>query len=98
MAFSAENPLGVAVIGTGFGQKVHIPGFKACVKTRPVAVYHRIAAQAQAIAAAHNIPHACTSLSEILALPEVDAVSIATPPFAHFPMAQAALEAGNMSF
>ncbi|NJR69757.1 MAG: Gfo/Idh/MocA family oxidoreductase [Synechococcales cyanobacterium CRU_2_2] len=95
MAFSAANPLGVAVVGTGFGQKVHLPGFQACAQTRPVAVYHRIATQAQAIAAAHHVPHACTSLSEVLALPEVEAVSIATPPFAHYPMAKAALEAGK---
>ncbi len=98
MAFSAANPLRVAVIGTGFGQKVHIPGFKACEKTKPIAVYHRTTAKAQEIAAAHDIPHACTSVSDVLALPDVDAVSIATPPFAHYQMAKTVLEAGKHLF
>ena len=36
-----QNKIGVAVIGTGFGQKVHIPGFTAHHRTEIVAVYHR---------------------------------------------------------
>jgi len=33
--------IGVAVVGTGFGQKVHIPAFQAHHNTKIVAVYHR---------------------------------------------------------
>jgi len=90
-----ESTLGVAVLGTGFGQKVHIPGFQVHHRTRLVAVHHRDAETAQAIAAKHTIPHACNTLEQVLALPEVDAVSIATPPFLHLPMAIAALKAGK---
>ncbi|NEQ46289.1 MAG: Gfo/Idh/MocA family oxidoreductase [Leptolyngbya sp. SIOISBB] len=91
----AGEQIGVAVIGTGFGQKIHIPGFQAHHRTRVVAVYHRDDAKAQAIAAQHQIPHGCSSLKELLMLPEVDAVSVATPPFLRKEMAIAALKAGK---
>lgn len=89
----AENPLKVAVVGTGFGQKVHIPGLQAHHRTEVVAVYHRDLAKAKAIAADHGIPHACDSLEAIVALPEVEAVSVATPPFLHHAQAKAVLAA-----
>ncbi|MGP1375870.1 MAG: Gfo/Idh/MocA family protein [Almyronema sp.] len=93
---ATETPiLGVAVLGTGFGQKIHIPGLQAHHRTRPVAVYHRDLDQAQAIAQAHDIPHACQTVAAALALPEVKAVAISTPPFLHYPMAKQALEAGK---
>lgn len=95
MGFSATKPLGVAVVGTGFGQKVHIPGFKEYAKTKLVAVYHRDLAKAEAIAHDQGIPHACCRLADVLALPEVEAVSIATPPFLHYPMAKDVLNAGK---
>jgi predicted dehydrogenase len=87
--------IGVAIVGTGFGQKVHIPGFQAHHQTEVVAVYHRDINQAKAIATAHNIPQASDNLTEILALPTVQAVSISTPPFLHYEMAKAVLQAGK---
>ena len=87
--------IGVAVVGTGFGQKIHIPGFKAHHRTEVVAVYHRDLNQAQTIAQRHGIPHACDTVEAVLSLPEVQAVSIATPPFAHHAMASAVLKAGK---
>ncbi|HTL89762.1 MAG TPA: Gfo/Idh/MocA family oxidoreductase [Leptolyngbya sp.] len=89
------SKIGVAVIGTGFGQKVHIPGFQAHPRTELVAVYHRDLQKAQAIAQAHNIPHAGSTIADILAIPAVDAVSIATPPFLHYEMAKSVLDAGK---
>jgi len=90
-----QNIIGVAIIGTGFGQKVHIPGFQAHPRTEVVAVYHRDINKAKAIAETHNIPHACDTITEILALPQVQAVSISTPPFLHYEMAKAVLQAGK---
>jgi predicted dehydrogenase len=90
-----QAEIGVAVVGTGFGQKVHIPGFQEHPRTRVVAVYHRDLTKAKAIAQAHGIPHACASLESIVALPEVDAVSVATPPFLHYDMAKMVLQAGK---
>ncbi|MEM8602794.1 MAG: Gfo/Idh/MocA family oxidoreductase [Cyanobacteria bacterium P01_H01_bin.121] len=86
---------GVAVIGTGFGQAVHIPGFQAHPDTQVVAVYHRDRVRAEAVAKAHAIPHASDRLDDILSLSAVDIVSVATPPFLHFEMAKAVLKAGK---
>jgi len=91
----AETPLGVAVIGTGFGQKIHIPGLQAHHRTRVVAVQHRNLAKAQQVAAAHQIPHACATVEEVVALTEVQAVSISTPPFLHYDQAKIVLQAGK---
>lgn len=89
----AAPTLGIAVLGTGFGQKIHIPGFKAHHRTEVVAVYHRDPETARAIAAKHDIPNPCSTLEQVMALPAVNAVSIATPPFLHLSMATAALKA-----
>jgi predicted dehydrogenase len=89
------SKIGVAVVGTGFGQKVHIPGFQAHHQTEIVAVYHRNLEKAQAIASTHNIPYACNSIEDIVAIPEVAGVSISTPPFLHFEMAKTVLQAGK---
>ncbi|HEY9886983.1 MAG TPA: Gfo/Idh/MocA family oxidoreductase [Candidatus Obscuribacterales bacterium] len=91
----AGSTMGVAVLGTGFGEKIHIPGLQIHHRTQVVAVYHRELAKARAIATQHQIPHACDTLDQVLSLPEVEAVSIATPPFLHLPMAIAALTAGK---
>jgi predicted dehydrogenase len=89
------EPIGVGIIGTGFGQKVHIPGFAAHHRTQVVAVYHRDLATAEAIAQTHQIPHACTRVEALVALPSVHGVSISTPPFLHTAMAKTALLAGK---
>ncbi|NET09203.1 MAG: Gfo/Idh/MocA family oxidoreductase [Merismopedia sp. SIO2A8] len=89
----AQSPIGVGIVGTGFGQKVHIPGFQAHPRTEVMAVYHRDLEKAKAIAHAHNIPHACQTVQELVALPEIKAVSISTPPFLHYDMAKTVIQA-----
>lgn len=91
----AEQKIGVAVVGTGFGQKIHLPGLQHHHRTEVVSVYHRDPAKAQAIAAQHNIPHSGSSLNEILQNPAVDAVALSTPPFLHYSMAEQILAAGK---
>lgn len=90
-----QRPLGIAIAGTGFGQKVHLPAFQIHPRTQPVAIYHRDLEKAQAIAAAHDISHASDRLDVLVNLPEVDAVSISTPPFLHYEMAKTAIAAGK---
>ena len=94
-ATESSSNIGVAVVGTGFGQKVHVPGFQAHPRTQVVAVYHRDIDKAKAIASAHNIPHACNKIEDAVNLPEVAALSISTPPFLHFEMAKPVLQAGK---
>jgi predicted dehydrogenase len=95
MVSSVESTIAVAIVGTGFGQKVHIPGFQGHHRTQIVAVYHRELDKAQTIARLHTIPHACSTIEAIVALPEVQGVSISTPPFLHYPMAKTVLQAGK---
>ncbi len=87
--------IGVAVVGTGFGQKVHIPGLQAHHRTEVVAVWNGDPAKAQKVADASSIPFASSSLTEVLAQDSVHAVTLATPPFAHYDMAKDIIQAGK---
>jgi predicted dehydrogenase len=90
-----QQAIGVAIVGTGFGEKIHIPGFQEHPRTQLVTVYNRDLDKAKALASTHNIPHVCDRLEDALALPDVAAVSISTPPFLHYEMAKTALQAGK---
>lgn len=90
-----QPKIGIAVVGTGFGQKVHIPGFEHYPRTQVVAVYNQDLDKAKSIAEDHKIPNACDSIEAILSLPEVQAVSISTPPFLHYEMAKVVVQAGK---
>lgn len=89
------SPIGVGIVGTGFGQKIHLPGFEAHHRTQVMGVFNRDGDKAGAIATAHHIPHACDSVADLAALPEVQAISISTPPFLHYEMAKTVLAAGK---
>jgi len=89
------STIGVALVGTGFGQKIHLPGLQTHHRTEVVAIYHRDLQKARSIATAHQVPHACHALDALLSLPEVQAVSISTPPFLHYEQAKAVLQAGK---
>ncbi|MEP6624004.1 MAG: Gfo/Idh/MocA family oxidoreductase, partial [Acidimicrobiia bacterium] len=82
----------VAVVGTSFGVRVHVPALRAAgfevvalVGTDP----ERTARRADRA----GIPGAATDLLTVL--PEVDAITIATPPATHKPLALAAIAAGK---
>lgn len=92
---SVNQKIGVGVIGTGFGKIVHIPGLQAHPEIEVVAVYNRDLAKAQQVAAEFGIANSCDRLADLLALPTVDAVTIATPPFLHYEQAKAAIAAGK---
>ena len=89
------NAIGVAVVGTGFGQKVHIPGLQAHHLTEVVAVWNRDRDKAQSVASDCGADFASDRLAEILAQDSVQAVTLATPPFAHYDMAKDIIQAGK---
>ena len=89
---SKQGKIGIAIVGTGFGQKIHLPGFQIHPDTEVVAIYHRNLNRAKSIASEHNIAVASDNLEKICALSEVDVVSISTPPFLHYEVAKLALE------
>lgn len=90
-----NDSISIAIAGTGFGQKIHIPGFQAHPSTHIAAIYHRDLTTAQALADTFEIPQACTTVEELAALPDVQGVSISTPPFLHYEMAKTVLQAGK---
>ena len=90
--------LGIALVGTGFGLKVHLPAFQDCPKTQVVTVYHRDRKQAEAIAQTHSIPHASNDFSALLSRQDVQGIALSTPPFLHYEMAAQVLEAGKHLF
>jgi predicted dehydrogenase len=85
---------GVAVVGTGFGTLTHVRALRAAgLEVR--ALVGRDPARTADRAERFGIPLASTALDEVLAMPDVDAVTIATPPHTHATLALAAITAGK---
>ena len=82
------------VVGTGFGCRVHVPALRAA-GFEVVALVGQDAERTERRATRAGIEHACTSLAEALALPGVEAVSVATPPSTHAALAVEAAQAGR---
>ncbi len=89
------SKLGIGIIGTGFGQLVHIPGFQASARTEVLAVYHRDLKKAQEVAKKFEVPQASDRLYDLYTNPEIQIIAISTPPFLHYEAAKYALEAGK---
>jgi predicted dehydrogenase len=89
--------LKVAMIGCGWvaGSQVE-RGFAALPELFEVAVAADLdPSRAEAFAARHGIPRSAASLDAVLAMPDIDVVSICTPPNLHFGGITAALAAGK---
>src|SRR5256885_4367697 len=83
---------GVMVVGTGFGCFTHVRALRnAGFEVR--AVVGRDPDKTAARAKAFEVPNALTSLQDALALPEVDAVTVASPPQTHAAIVLDALRA-----
>ena len=90
------KPVRVGVIGAGWWATfAHIPAVKLHPHTELIAVQSRERAKAEKIARDFGAKYACTSIEELLALPELDAVIVASTPNVHFAQAKAALQSGR---
>ncbi len=90
-----KTTIGVGIVGTGFGRTTHLPAFQACARAKVVAIASEHRENAERIARElDNKPVAC-DWRELVTLPEVDLVSIATPPDTHREIAVAAINAGK---
>jgi predicted dehydrogenase len=85
---------GVVIVGTGFGCITHLRALRAA-GFEVHALAGRDPDKTKARAARFEVPHGLTDLGDALALPGVDAVAIATPPFTHAPIALQAIAAGK---
>jgi predicted dehydrogenase len=85
---------GVVVVGTGFGCYTHVRALRAS-GFDVLALVGRDPEKTAARARLFEVPRALHSLRDALALPGVDAVTIATPPGTHAELALQAIEAGR---
>lgn len=86
----------IGVLGAGWWATfAHIPALKSRPEVELVAVQNRDQATAERIARDFGAKHACTSAEELLALPGLDAVIVASTPNVHHAHAKAALETGR---
>ena len=73
-------PVRLGIIGLGFGLRVHLPAFQSVPHCRITALCAPTEKRTVAAAHTHDIAHTFSDWSDLLAHPEVDAVSIAVPP------------------
>ncbi len=92
---SSRGVVGVGIIGTGFARTTQLPGWAACEGARLVAVASGRRENAEEAAREFGIPTVAADWREVVAHPEVELVSIVTPPVTHAEMAVGALEAGK---
>ena len=86
----------IGVIGAGWWATfAHLPAIKAHPDAELVAVQSRELESAKKIAKDFGASFACATVEEILSLPELDAVIVASTPNVHFAQAKAALESGR---
>ena len=91
---SSQRPVGVALVGVGFGEKVHLPALHDCPYTEPVALWHHRQERLEQASISTGLP-GFSSYDALLADPRVEALVIATPPEPRFVLAQAAIAAGK---
>jgi predicted dehydrogenase len=90
-----ERPsLGVVVVGTGFGCRVHVPAARAA-GLDVVALVGRDLERTRRRAARAGVEAATASLAEALQVPGADIVVVSTPPDTHAELAEEAIAAGR---
>ncbi|MGB8167202.1 MAG: Gfo/Idh/MocA family oxidoreductase [Chthoniobacteraceae bacterium] len=88
--------LGIAIVGCGgITLQNHLPGIALCAETRVVALCDSNAATLEKASRDTGIAVTSTKYDEIVTRDDVHAVIIATPNFAHAPIAHAAIAAGK---
>ena len=88
--------LKIGVVGAGnIARSAHLPAYKQCSNCTPVAICDIDFERAQAVAKDFDIPEVYSSVEEMLAKADIDAVDICTWNNAHAPVLIAAANAGK---
>jgi len=90
--------LRVGVVGLGYAGTTHLTSFARIPGVQVVALAGKETDRLALLGAEYNLPHLFEDWEELVALPELDVVSIATPNALHHPIAVAALAAGKHVF
>src|SRR5206468_987110 len=88
--------IGIAIIGCGgITLQNHLPGLALCPEAKVVALCDSDAGTLQTASKQTGLNVTATRYEEIVRRDDVEAVIIATPNFAHAPIAMAAIAAGK---
>lgn len=90
--------LRVGVIGLGYAGTTHLDAFRAIPGVEVVALAGKETDRLATLATAHGIRHAFADWEDLVALDELDIVSVATPNVLHDVISIAALERGKHVF
>ena len=90
--------LRVGVVGLGYAGTTHLTSFTGIPGVQVVALAGKEADRLALLGAEYTLPHLFADWRELVTLPELDIVSIATPNDLHHPIAVAALAAGKHVF
>ncbi|GFG55219.1 oxidoreductase [Mycolicibacterium agri] len=88
------RPVKIAIVGGGFGSKVAVPVYNELAEFEPVAVWSQRPERATELAKQAGLPLGTASYDELLSVPGLEAVHIATPVVTHVPFTVAAAERG----
>ena len=88
------EPVKIAVAGGGYGSKVALPAYKELEEFEPVGVWSRRPERAEELAEQAGVEHGTSDFDELLSIPDLEAVHVATPVVTHLPFALAAAERG----
>jgi len=93
---SASRKIQCGVIGAGWWATfAHIPALLDHSNAELIAIQNDNPQQAQKIATDFNIPHACSTAEELLAIEGIEAIVVSSSPGLHYKDAHAALTAGK---
>jgi predicted dehydrogenase len=91
----ATDKVRCAVIGAGWwATTAHIPALKNNPDAELVAVQSLTLEAAQKVAKDFDVPHACVTVEEVLAIDGLDAVIISSTPNVHYAQTKPVLERG----
>jgi predicted dehydrogenase len=90
-----KKVIGIGIIGAGFARTTQIPAFKDCIGARIVAITSAHRENAERVADEFKIRHVANDWRELVAIDDVDLVSVVTPPATHREITIAVLEHGK---
>jgi predicted dehydrogenase len=88
------EPVRVAIAGGGFGAKVALPVYRELDEFEPVAIWSRRRERAEELAAEAGLALGTADLDQLLSVPGLEAVHVATPVATHAQFAVAAARRG----
>lgn len=84
----------IAVAGSGYGRKVALPAYRDIEEFEPVGCWSRTPERAVKLANEFGLELGTSDFDQLLAIPGLEAVHLATPVVTHLPLARAVAERG----